>query len=706
MIKQILTNKVLFASLAIVLFAFAAIVHSSKINEYIKYTKSFQEKIEKLKYCDEKLNVTILQGTILLDKGYDNIDDLVDRIDKVYNALLEMNLTATKLLYLEQYKELIAEKENYGRQAITSAINMHDAISQVPTLQFNLREEINFNDINQKKFLFQSNVILLEILNHDNNSNLNFSNDIKEKILYLNQLKLNNSKLDAFRESYLSLFNDYLINQNKFVNSLNTVFELKSQYSIEAIENEFNKSAKNKLSNLNSISIVLVVIFVIIVVSILFLLSKAKKDNKRLNSITKTLEFNSKYDTLTGLMNRNSFNEILRSNQSSVFILLNIDNFKDLNDFYGFDVGDVILYKIANRLKLFITEFFPKDTKIFRLGGDDFGILVGTKSNTIAFNSLVLNFLNKISETNFNTKGFKIRITISASITKKEPYLQTADAAMKLLKQKKNDKYIVYSDELKIFENSDKNFEYTHKVIQALELNGIRPYFQPIICAKTKQIVKYEALVRLIEPDGTVLTPDLFLDISKQIREYKYITQTMFLKSFNIFLDREESLSLNIGYDDIIDLDTETFIENQFIIFPELGPKVTFEILETDSIDDYDKVYDFIKKFKSYGCTFAIDDFGSGYSNFEQVLKMKADYLKIDGSLIKDIVHDPDARVVVETIVEFAKKTGLKTVAEFVSDEDIDKALDEIGVDFKQGFYYGKPEPLSKNHTNTPLQPC
>jgi diguanylate cyclase (GGDEF)-like protein len=706
MIKTFLTNKVLLASLAIVLFTFAAMFHSSKINEYIMYTKSFQEKIEKLKYCDEKLNVTILQGTILLDKGYDNIDDLINRIRNVHNALIEMDLSPIKLLYLEQYIELISEKENYGRKAIAAAINMNNAILQVPTLQFNLREEINFNDINQKKFLFQSNVILLEILNHNNDLNSNFSNNIQEKIYNLQQLRLNNTKLDAFRQSYISLFNDYLINQKNFVDSLNMVFNLKSQYSIEAIENEFNKSAANKLSNLNSISIVLVVIFVLTVISILFLLSKVRKDNKRLNSITKTLEFNSKYDTLTGLMNRNSFNEILRNNQSSVFILLNIDNFKDLNDFYGFDVGDVILYKIANRLKLFVTEFFPTDTKIFRLGGDDFGILVGTKSNTIAFNSLVLNFLNKISETNFNTKGFKIRITISASITKKEPYLQTADAAMKLLKQKKNDKYIVYSDELKLFENSDKNFEYTHKVIQALEQNGIRPYFQPIICSKTKQIVKYEALVRLIEPDGTVLTPNLFLDISKQIREYKYITQTMFLKSFNIFLDREESLSLNIGYDDIIDLDTETFIENQFIIFPELGPKVTFEILETDSIDDYDKVYAFIQKFKSYGCTFAIDDFGSGYSNFEQVLKMKADYLKIDGSLIKDIVHDPDARVVVETIVEFARKTGLKTVAEFVSNEEIDKVLDEIGVDFKQGFYYGKPEPLSKNHTKTPLQPC
>lgn len=696
MVIKLLTNKILLASLAIILFATAAIIHSYKINQYIQTTKIIQEKIEKLKYCDEKLSVSILQGTILLDKGYETIEDLIGRINVVYKDLDSMEITDTTRAYLEQYKDMISQKELLGKQAIDSAIKMQNTISQVPILQFNLRENLDLSDPNQKKFLFLSNSILLSILGNKDLTNTVMSTGIQKNISELKHLELNTLKLNTFKESYIFLYDEYLQNQKTFVNSLNSVFELQTKYVIEIIEKEFSELSRTNLSNLNTVSIVFLVIFIVTVVSILFLLAKVRNDNKRLNSITKTLEFNSKYDTLTGLMNRNSFNDIIKRNEKAVFILLNIDNFKDLNDFYGFDVGDVILYKVANRLKLFVTEFFPKETKIFRLGGDDFGILVNTQSKTIAFNSLVLNFLNKISETNFNTKGFKIRITISASITKKEPYLQTADAAMKLLKEKKNDKYIVYSEELKLFENSNKNFEYTHKVIQALELNGIKPYFQPIVCSKTKQIVKYEALVRLIEPDGTVLTPNLFLDISKQIREYKYITQTMFLKSFNIFLDRPEELSLNIGYEDIIDVDTETFIENQFIIFPELGPKVTFEILETDSIEDYDKVYSFIDKFKTYGCKFAIDDFGSGYSNFEQVLKMKADFLKIDGSLIKDIVKDPDSRVVIETIVEFAKKTGLKTVAEFVSDEEIDRVLDEIGVDYKQGFYYGKPEPLSK----------
>ena len=513
MINKILTNKILLASLAIILFATAAIIHSYKINQYIQTTKVIQEKIEKLKYCDEKLSVSILQGTILLDKGYETIEDLIGRINIVYKDLESMEISDTTRAYLEQYKDMIAQKEILGKQAIDAAIKMQNTISQVPILQFNLRENLDLSDINQKKFLFLSNSILLSILGNKDLTNTVMNTGIQKNISDLNNLELKTIKLNTFKESYIYLYEEYLHNQKIFVNSLNSVFELQTKYVIEIIEKEFGELSKVNLSNLNTVSIIFVVIFIVTVVSILFLLAKVRNDNKRLNSITKTLEFNSKYDTLTGLMNRNSFNDIIKKNEKAVFILLNIDNFKDLNDFYGFDVGDVILYKVANRLKLFVTEFFPKETKIFRLGGDDFGILVNTQSKAIAFNSLILNFLNKISETNFNTKGFKIRITISASITKKEPYLQTADAAMKLLKQKKNDKYIVYSDELKLFENSNKNFEYTHKVIQALELNGIKPYFQPIVCSKTKQIVKYEALVRLIEPDGTVLTPNLFLDI-------------------------------------------------------------------------------------------------------------------------------------------------------------------------------------------------
>ncbi|QOG13096.1 EAL domain-containing protein [Arcobacter sp. FWKO B] len=690
-------NKIFLAFIAILLFILASILHSFKVNEYIHYNKAFQEKVEKLKYCDEKLNVTILQGTILLDRGYSEIDDTMDRINNVYSSFETLNLTETKKFYLNEYLEIVKQKEQLGKDAVKAAINMQNVISQLPNMQFHLRENINFQDESEKQFLFQSSSILIRLLKTNDFKNSDIKYEIESLIQNLNNISLKNQQLNSFKNSYIELYNVYLNNQQVYIQSLNKVFELESKHSIELIDKEFLASSKNILGNLNSISILLVAIFTLTIISILFLLSKVKTDNKRLNSITKTLEFNSKYDSLTGLMNRTSFNEVIKSNpKDAVFILINIDNFKDLNDFYGFDVGDVILYKVANRLKLFVIEFFPQDTTIFRLGGDDFGILVNTRSKTFAFNSLILNFLNKISETNFNIKGFKIRITASASITKKEPYLQTADASMKVLKQKKNDKYIVYSDELKIFENSNKNFEYTHKVIQALEQNGIKPYFQPIVCAKTNKIIKYEALVRLIEPDGTVLTPNLFLDISKQIREYKYITQTMFLKSFNIFLERDEELSLNIGYEDMIDIDTETFIENQFIIFPELGPRITFEILETDSIEDYDKVYSFITKFKAYGCKFAIDDFGSGYSNFEQVLKMKADFLKIDGSLIKDVVKDPDAKIVVETIVDFAKKTGLKTIAEFVSDAEIAKILDEIGVDYKQGFYYGKPEPLSK----------
>jgi diguanylate cyclase (GGDEF)-like protein len=691
-----LANSFLLAFVLIIGFALAAIIHSYKINQYIESTKFFKEKIEKLRYCDEKLSVLTLEKTILLHENDNSIDKLISTIHKHIDDLKNKKIDSFTMLYLDEFLELLIQKEKYAKLAIQAAKNINNTTVGIQALQFNIRESVDLNIEEEKKLLFLSNSTLLAILTNKDFKNTDQIPLISQYINVFEAMKFENNQLNEYKEIAKFLYNDYITNQTIYIDSLHNAFEIQSQYIISLLEEHFDNNAKNGLSNLNTVSILFVVIFIITIISILFLLDKTNKDNKRLNIITKTLEFNSKYDKLTGLLNRNSFNELVKIKDYNTFVLFNIDNFKDLNDFYGFDVGDSVLYKVANRLKLYVAEFFPQDSQVFRLGGDDFGVLIKSRTKNSTYNSLVYNFLTQISETTFGIKGFKIRITISASISNKGPLLQTADAAMKILKKKKNNKYIVYSSDLNVFEKSNKNFEFTHKLIHALEENGIKPYFQPIVDANSGKIVKYEALVRLIEPDGTVLTPNLFLDISKQIREYKFITQTMFLKSFNIFLDRDEDLSINISYEDIIDKDTETFIENQFIIFPELGPRVTFEILETDSVDDYNKVYIFIDKFKAYGCKFAIDDFGSGYSNFEQVLKMKADFLKIDGSLIKDLEKDPNARIVVETIVSFAKKTGLQTIAEFVSNEEIDKILDEIGVDYKQGFYYGKPIALGK----------
>ena len=122
--------------------------------------------------------------------------------------------------------------------------------------------------------------------------------------------------------------------------------------------------------------------------------------------------------------------------------------------------------------------------------------------------------------------------------------------------------------------------------------------------------------------------------------------------------------------------------------------RITFEILETEEIENYNLLYKFISKIKELGCKFAIDDFGTGYSNLEHLMKLKVDYLKIDGSIIKRMPEDKGARILTEAVVSFSKELKIKTIAEFVSDQNIYEMVKLLGVDYSQGYYLGKPEPI------------
>lgn len=124
----------------------------------------------------------------------------------------------------------------------------------------------------------------------------------------------------------------------------------------------------------------------------------------------------------------------------------------------------------------------------------------------------------------------------------------------------------------------------------------------------------------------------------------------------------------------------------------KIGSRVVFEIVESESIEKFEQVRNFIEKVKSYECKIAIDDFGTGYSNFEYLLKLNADYIKIDGSMIKDIDTSKEAEIVVSTIVGFAKKMGIKTIAEFVENESILEKVKEMGIDYSQGYYFSAPK--------------
>ena len=199
----------------------------------------------------------------------------------------------------------------------------------------------------------------------------------------------------------------------------------------------------------------------------------------------------------------------------------------------------------------------------------------------------------------------------------------------------------------------------------------------------------------MIDEEEKVLSPYHFLEVSKKGNYYNKITSRVLENSFKMLNHISTQLSINISSIDIEKEKTRNKIFELLSEYKNDAHRIVFELLEDEEVKDFKIIKDFIKTVKKLGVQIAIDDFGAGYSNFERLLEFEPDILKIDGSLIKNIAIDTYSRNVVETIVDFAKKQNIETIAEFVENEEIFDILNIIGVDYSQGYYFGKPENLN-----------
>ncbi|PLY12294.1 MAG: hypothetical protein C0628_08400 [Sulfurimonas sp.] len=278
-----------------------------------------------------------------------------------------------------------------------------------------------------------------------------------------------------------------------------------------------------------------------------------------------------------------------------------------------------------------------------------------------------------------------ISCSCGISFEDKEHLLSTANMALKVAKRGSTD-LVVYDESISLNSEYENNIFWTKKLSDAIKEDRITAYYQPIVNNKTLVYEKYECLVRMIDEDK-VISPFLFLEVAKQTRQYFYITRTVIYEAFEMFKDKEVEFSINLSLMDILEKEICEYI---FMMLEKygIGSRVVFEIVESEYIENFEGVISFINEVRKYDAKIAIDDFGTGYSNFGYLIKLKADYLKIDGSLIKNIDTDKNAFLIVSTIVEFSKKLGMKTIAEFVENEKIFKIVKDLGIDYSQGYYF------------------
>lgn len=393
-------------------------------------------------------------------------------------------------------------------------------------------------------------------------------------------------------------------------------------------------------------------------------------------------------DHLTNLPNVYQLRKDMQENEEAGLIIINIDNFQTINNFYGFIVGDLVIEEVGKYLKSRI-----EGHTVYRLSGDEFAIIL---DNHMGFYELK-DYMQQLCENlkNITIKYQKVRIHIDLTLAScanrdAKDIFSKVSMALKYAKDT-HIPFWIYEDKMDFENEYEKNIRLSSVVRDAVENFRMTPYYQAIIDNSSSKIVKYECLARLVDENGKVLSPELFIPIAKKIKVYNILTKTIIEKSFATFRESEYEFSINLCIDDIMSSDIVDFIINKLRENPKVSSRVTFEILESDAILDFKKVEKFISEVKRCGGKIAIDNFGNGYSNFSELTRFDISYIKIDGTLIENIDVDKNAYIVVQTIVDFAKKLGIKTIAEHVLSSTVMQSVKELGVEYSQGFYIDEP---------------
>ena len=401
----------------------------------------------------------------------------------------------------------------------------------------------------------------------------------------------------------------------------------------------------------------------------------------------KELEHHLTTDAVTGLPNRVLLVDNLAQCSAATLAIINLDRFNDFNDVYGVAIGDSVLSVYANWLLLKTKSI--QNASLYKLSGDEYAILFNNCREITRCKKFMEDLIFETSHELFIVKDIEMTLSITVGMaTGVERIIEHATAALKRAKIAHQPLEVHTASLTKV--EHENNISRYKNIKEAIEESRVVPFFQPIVDNKSGQIVKYEALIRIINKDETIMSPIAFLDISKKTRLYGQLTKIMIEKTFEKLKVSRHPISINLSTEDLLNADLADYIEKLIHTY-HIGQKVIFEILESEGIDNYNEVRAFVERFKSLGCRFAIDDFGAGYSNFDHLLKLNIDTLKIDGSLIKILSHDVNARLFVQHISDFTHKIGIETVAEFVANEAIAQQVKEIGIDCSQGYYFYEP---------------
>ena len=399
-------------------------------------------------------------------------------------------------------------------------------------------------------------------------------------------------------------------------------------------------------------------------------------------------------DKLIELPSRKVLFATIEQSKEPHLAILNICDFRDINTLHGQLFGDLYLRHLASK----INHIMPSTWTLFHLQGDEFALFCDNTISQAVFVAACQKILTQLTHEGLFIEHKFYPLSLRIGIANGLDYLYNrAEIAMKEARDA-HKSMIVYDDSEGFTQRLQKDIQWNETIRNALQENRFTIFLQEIVPlhVKSSERKKYEVLIRLIDMEGHIIAPFHFLDLAKRIHLYDQLTRFVMQEGFRAALELHCDISINITQEDILTLETVQLLFDLLKQYPTLKERITLELVESEGLEDSLEVKTFIQKAKDHGCLLAIDDFGAGYSNFEYLLRLNVDFIKIDGSLIKHLDTDPNAYATVKAITHFAKNLGILVVAEFIHNKTILEKVQELGIDFGQGFYLHEPSPKPK----------
>lgn len=412
----------------------------------------------------------------------------------------------------------------------------------------------------------------------------------------------------------------------------------------------------------------------------------------------------SRHDPLTGELNRThlvaslaeTIEECARFRTSCAFMLIGIDHLARVNDAFGFDVADAVIAEVAKRIRARLRG----GDMLGRFSGNKFGLIL--RNCTVEdINIAAERFLAAVRDDVVPTRSGPVSVTVSIGAVSVPRYAKSADEAINRVqetldgaKSRRAGSFALWRPNVERDAQRRVNIRVTDEIVTALNERRIVVAFEPVVEARSRNAAFYECLVRMEQEDGSALLAPDIVPVAERLGLIRLVDHRVLdLAIAELAASPNVQLSLNISPDTTMDPDWWTSIESLMRAHPGVGERLIVEITETVAIRDVEDVRGFVTRLKNFGSRIAIDDFGAGYTSFRNLRKLGVDIVKIDGAFVQNIARSADDRAFVQTLIDLARRLQIKTVAEWVQDEESAVMLREWGCDYIQGRLIGLATP-------------